>query len=78
MGALFCKKSCHEKAKRGKQRFAFFVSPFILQRMLVFSPGGFAAPYMPLSFVFVQNKPNLCIEPRITLLQSLGQIFVNC
>ena len=44
---------------------------------LVFSPGGHAAPDVPLLLVDIQNLPDLKIQCIIVLLQPLGQVLMH-
>lgn len=47
------------------------VHPAFLHIPLVFSPGGLAAPDMPLLFIGVQHLPNLLVKTFIALGQAL-------
>ena len=43
---------------------------------LVFSPGGHAAPDMPLLFVDIQHLPHLPIKGAVVLGQPLGNVLM--
>ena len=44
---------------------------------LVFLPGGKTAPDVALTFIFIQNRPDLPVEGEIHPLYPLGQVFVD-
>lgn len=50
----------------------------LLSISLVFSPGGLAAPDMPLLLVGLQHLPHLGVKPFVALGQPLLQILVYC